>query len=105
MHPQDGGLRWVDDGSAEERSEGSSIGYGEGSPLHLLYGQSTVLGLLSKQSYALLHVLHTHTLHEHTIHHTKHLLLSLTAKLIFSQFLKTGTTNPVGEATATDMST
>ena len=62
VHPEDGRLRWVDDGRAEERAEDAAVGDGEGASLHVLDGQRVLLGLLAEGGDALLDVGVVHVL-------------------------------------------
>ena len=90
VHAEDGALGWVDDGGAHEGSEGAAVGDGESSALHVLDGDLSLLALLSEVGQAL---------------SGSGVTSSKSWNFMFWQFLRTGTSRPVGVATATEIST
>ena len=49
VHPEDGRLGRVDDGSSEERTKDSAVADGEGASVHVLHSQLVILGFLSQR--------------------------------------------------------
>lgn len=90
VHAEDGALGRVDDGRAHEGAEGASVGDGEGAALHVLDGDLALLALLGEVRQAL---------------NQSPITSSKSWNFMFWQFLSTGTSSPVGVATATEMST
>ena len=89
MHAQDGTLRWVDDGSTHERAKSATVWYGEASSLHVLDCYFSVSSLLCQMSKTL---------------NTSRYTSSKSWNFMFWQFLRTGTSSPLGVATATEIS-
>ena len=63
VHPEDGGLRRVDDGGTVEGPEDAAVGDGERAAGHLIDGQSAVLGLLAVRRDGSLDVGEGHRVH------------------------------------------
>ena len=90
VHAQDGGLGRIDDGGSHERAEGAAVGDREGSALHVLQRDLSLLALLGEMREALSKPGGTS---------------SKSWNFMSWQFLSTGTSRPVGVETATEMST
>lgn len=90
VHSENGTLRRIDNGSTHQRSECPSVRNSKCPALHVLNRDLSFLSLLCQMS---------ETLDKPTITSSK------SWNFIFWQFLRTGTSNPVGVATATEIST
>lgn len=90
VHSEDGALGRIDDGSAHQRAECASVRNSESSALHVLNRDLSFFSLFSQVGKTL-----------NSLNFTS----SKSWNFIFWQFLRTGTSSPVGVATATEMST
>lgn len=89
VHAKDGALGRVDDGGAHKRSESSSVRDGEGAALHVLNSDFSFFSLVSQMSESL---------------NSKKDTISKSWNFMSWQFLRTGTSRPLGVATATEIS-